>query len=331
MQPDTWHTIDENGFIGIDLGQDLVTPNDDNDTDSGANNLQNFPVITEVQLDIPTSGKTTVRGTLDTRPNRNFRLEFFVNGQCDACGFGEGHFFEFAPNQFLEVNSGTSGNVSFAHALDLPLDLTDFVTLTATDMESDGAGTSEFSRCANSSGLLVNSSSDLSDENPSDGICNTGFFIVRGTKQEVECSLRAAIESANVIGGQDAITFDIPVVSGVPTIQPLTALPFIFDRLVIDGASQPGGLVEIDGSAAGGTANGLNLGAGFSIVSGLVINNFSGNGILITGGGTNTIQANRIGTDAAGTDKKPNGNGILILNSERNFIDRNLISANTGD
>ena len=42
--------ISGNAGLGIDLGGDGVTANDDDDPDTGANNLQNFSVITEFTL-----------------------------------------------------------------------------------------------------------------------------------------------------------------------------------------------------------------------------------------------------------------------------------------
>ncbi len=45
------NAISSNALLGIDLGNDGVTPNDPGDADTGANNLQNFPDITSVKID----------------------------------------------------------------------------------------------------------------------------------------------------------------------------------------------------------------------------------------------------------------------------------------
>src|SRR5262249_21613221 len=57
----TQNRIYANGALGIDLGNDaMVAPNDPGDTDTGPNNLQNYPVLTAAA----TSGSTKVQGTL---------------------------------------------------------------------------------------------------------------------------------------------------------------------------------------------------------------------------------------------------------------------------
>src|ERR1043166_6608855 len=80
-----------NGFIGIDLNGNGVTMNDHCDGDTGgANNLQNYPVITSASFG---AGQVTVSGTLDSNANSGFRLEFFSSPACDPLGFGEGAHF----------------------------------------------------------------------------------------------------------------------------------------------------------------------------------------------------------------------------------------------
>ena len=60
----TGNSIHDNTGLGIDLGNDGVTPNDAGDTDSNAdaNFLQNFPVITGVFV-LPT--ENTIKGTIN--------------------------------------------------------------------------------------------------------------------------------------------------------------------------------------------------------------------------------------------------------------------------
>ena len=67
------NTIFGNGRLGIDLGNDGVTWNDLGDVDTGANNLQNFPLLISATT---FAGTTAVRGTLDSTPGSEFRLEF---------------------------------------------------------------------------------------------------------------------------------------------------------------------------------------------------------------------------------------------------------------
>ena len=78
--------IGGNGRLGIDLGNDSVTPNDAGDGDTGANDLQNFPVLTGA---VSTGSTTGIAGTLDSRPNITYTVELFSGATCDASGYGE--------------------------------------------------------------------------------------------------------------------------------------------------------------------------------------------------------------------------------------------------
>ena len=124
-----------------------------------------------------------------------------------------------------------------------------------------------------------------------------------GTCDENHCSLREAINAANGNPGKDTIVFGIPGETPF-TIQPQSPLPNIDDSVIIDGTSQPGfegqPIIELDGTYAGEWVTGLVIGANESTVKGLVINQFSDNGIMVFGSG-NTIRENYIGTDLTGT------------------------------
>ncbi len=174
--------------------------------------------------------------------------------------------------------------------------------------------------------FVVNNITDEHDTMPGDGICNSG----------TGCSLRAAIEESNALLGADTITFNIPG-SGAHTITPAMPLPQILDPVTIDATTQPGfmgnPLIELNGNNAG-PGNGLDIFAGGSVVRGLVINRFDGNGIGINGGGNNIIERNFIGTDISGTISLGNSqNGILITSGQHTIggtsaSARNLISGN---
>ena len=126
-----------NGGLGIDLGQDGVSPNDAGDADTGANNLQNFPVLTSA-----TSGNsTTVEMTLNSTANTVFRVEFFSNSACDPSGNGEGEDF-LGVSTDVTTDGGGDASLTIIFLTTVPVG--QFITATATD---PGNNTSEFSAC----------------------------------------------------------------------------------------------------------------------------------------------------------------------------------------
>ena len=120
-----------NSLIDIDLGGDGPTPNDPGDGDTGANNLQNFPVIMSVARN---AGQTVVSGGLNSTPSTDFTLQFFANGPSSA------------PRQRIlgtqtGVTTNSSGDVSFQFAFPVATAADEFITATATDPTGN---TSEF-------------------------------------------------------------------------------------------------------------------------------------------------------------------------------------------
>ena len=130
------NSIFANVGLGIDLGDDGVTPNDTGDGDSGSNNLQNFPVLTALTT---ANGSTTIEGTLNGAANTTFRVEFFASPAADPAGNGEGQIFLGSK----DVPADSDGNATFSAVLPLlsPAGQT-AITASATD---PGNNTSEFS------------------------------------------------------------------------------------------------------------------------------------------------------------------------------------------
>ena len=140
------NSIFANAGLGIDLGLDGVTPNDPGDPDSGANNLQNYPVIGAAGT---SGGSTTISGSLNSSPAATFQLDFFANTQCDPSLFGEGERFLGATTVVTNSSGDASFTVTFA-GVDLDADhdgVKEAVTATVTDASGN---TSEFSRCLGS-------------------------------------------------------------------------------------------------------------------------------------------------------------------------------------
>ena len=147
-------------------------------------------------------------------------------------------------------------------------------------------------------------------------------FVVTNTNDNGAGSLRQAILDANARAGEDLIRFAIPG-AGTHTITPATPLPTITAAVTIDGTTQQefaGGVIELNGTNAGPTANGLVVTGNSTTIQALAINRFGtggqpndpgGSGIVLQGAGSHRIRMNFIGTDPAGAVARPNrGDGI---------------------
>jgi hypothetical protein len=138
--------ISGNAGLGIDLGADGVTPNDGDDSDTGPNQLQNFPVLASASA---ASGQTHVLGSLTSTPSTTFLVEFFSNVACDASGNGEGQFVLGS----TAVATDGGGIATIDAVLNSPA-RGPFVTATATD---PAGNTSELSACVMLPGPILTS------------------------------------------------------------------------------------------------------------------------------------------------------------------------------
>lgn len=292
------NSIRSNTGLGIDLGTNDVTPNDAGDGDTGANNLQNFPVLTAVTT---TATATSIQGTLNSTPGGTFRIEFFANFTDDPSCHGEGQTFLGSTN----VTTDGDGNVTFSATtaddglLPIPAGQA-FVTATATNTATND--TSELGLNFELPSLVVTTTADVVGND-----CQTSL-------REAILFANAHSNALNPGGVADAITFNIPG-SGVKTITPATALPTITDPVVIDGYSQPGASPNTNTTTLGSNAVlliyldmssnpgfGLVVTAGPTTIRGLAINPTRDIGILLNPGSDGTkIEGNFIGTNAAGS------------------------------
>ena len=105
---------------------DGVTANDADDSDTGANNLQNFPVLTSVTS---SGNSTTIQGSLNSTPNTTFQIDFYSSAALDPSGNGEGALFFNTTSVTTDGNGDATINVTFPMALEAGR----VVTATATD------------------------------------------------------------------------------------------------------------------------------------------------------------------------------------------------------
>jgi titin len=130
------NSIHDNEQLGIDLGDDGLTPNDAGDNDSGANNQQNFPVLLSATRQ---AGVVRIRFRLQSEPNTTYAIRAFASAACDPSGNGEGGNYLGVVS--LTTDAGGTGEVTQAFG---GVGAGQALTATATDPTGN---TSEFSAC----------------------------------------------------------------------------------------------------------------------------------------------------------------------------------------
>ncbi|MBE9135552.1 Ig-like domain-containing protein, partial [Tychonema sp. LEGE 07196] len=145
IDPGTGNTIAHNNLSGVAvnsgtgngiLGNSIFNNNTFGIIHYEISNERNSPTITFAH----SNGKNTdIKGTFNSTPNQQFRLEFFANSSLDPSGFGEGKTFLGS----TMVATDSSGKNSFNYTYGSFLPLGQFITATATDPANN---TSEFSK-----------------------------------------------------------------------------------------------------------------------------------------------------------------------------------------
>ena len=195
--------IDANGSLGIDIGDTLlVDTNDPLDADTGTNGQQNFPVVSSATL---AGGTYAIAGSLASKPNQTYTLDFYANTTCDALNNGEGDAFL----GFTQVTTDASGNASFSN-LQFPVaGARTIITATATGPE----GTSEFSQCRATLTPTVSIS----------GVVTRGTGPGASGLANVAVTLSGAASAATVTNGAGAYTFAALTSGGTYSVTPSLA------------------------------------------------------------------------------------------------------------
>ncbi|RLS76896.1 MAG: DUF4347 domain-containing protein, partial [Planctomycetota bacterium] len=149
------NSIYSNTEQGIDLGaDDGLTFNDISDSDTGSNNLVNFPIL---KTATSSGGNTTITGKVTGLASTTFRVEFFSNsyGAQETSGYGEARTYIGT----VDITTDASGNGVFTAVLSgITLETAATVTATASRFSAGNpVATSEFAGniLANQNNLMI--------------------------------------------------------------------------------------------------------------------------------------------------------------------------------
>ena len=196
--------------LGINLGALGVTPNDTNDPDTGANNLQNFPVLQK-------ASPVRIGGTLNSLADQTFTIDFYRVDSCNPSGHGEGRYHLVSTNT---TTAGSNAAFNFPYA---GLSVGEVVTATATDSQGN---TSEFSQClavtADSGDVRLSSATYSTNENGGSALITVNRIGATGGTITVDYSTSNGTATAGAdytatsgtltfLNGETTKTFSVPL------------------------------------------------------------------------------------------------------------------------
>ena len=236
------NSIYDNVGLGIDLGGNGVTANDEGDGDTGPNNLQNFPgSIGSAQLVDGTS--LSIDAKLHSTPSTEYRIDVYANTSCDTA-----HNSEAAPNgegarwigTISRVLTDLSGAAHIQGVVSGGIQAGEFMTLTATSGPTND--TSEFSQCVVVSSIGRATDAGTSLTLASDAASSAPGATVVGLNN---LSLASVPPPSGSLGSAPVATVDmrsLPVATVPVATVPVATVPVATVGLSVDAAAAVGGI-----------------------------------------------------------------------------------------
>ncbi|MCP5303552.1 MAG: tandem-95 repeat protein [Pseudomonadales bacterium] len=318
--------IYSNTGLGIDLSGGTedgfgVTTNDAGDADTGANDLQNYPVLSAAGTDGTT---IAIAGSINSTAYTTLRLEFFSNSSGDSTGYGEGQTYL----GYTTVFTDGSGNAQFVANFDKAVTAGQVISATATVMKAGGAygSTSEFAaNVTAASALIVDTTNDTVDGNTT-SIAN--LLASKGSDGKI--SLREAIIATNNTAGQDTIflssgTYTLMIAGSgenaaatgdLDILQNLTLIGTGASSTIVNATGLNDRVFEVSGTGTSAYFSGITVTGG---------NISNGGGILANGSTSLTLWDSVI---ANNTTTSTTGGGLYT--SGTTFLNNVTVSGNSG-
>ena len=162
--------------LGIDLEVDGVTANDGLDADTGANGLQNFPVLTTAAM---SGSSITITGTFDGNNSSTFDIDFYVSAIANGSGHGEAGRYLGSTSVTTTAGGSAAINATLTNVL---VAAGEFITATATDASGN---TSEFAANITATGATT--------------MATTGEFRVNTTTADSQVTSAATLGSGQAV------------------------------------------------------------------------------------------------------------------------------------
>ncbi len=204
------NSIFENKLLGIDLGNDAVTPNGSHAGESGPNNWQATPIITSAIVDNNVDGASVlIAGTLDSVANTTYRIDFLQDVAADASTSRE--FLNFLGMR--TVTTDATGHASFS---------ADFFThgpgvFTATATDPTG-NTSEFCAATQPAAPSADLQLSISPVTPSPGLTNLPYgYTVTVTNAGPQDATNVVVKD---LVGNGAVLFGVDTTGTISELSP---------------------------------------------------------------------------------------------------------------